>query len=120
MPLTSYAEVQQFITNALKANGSYGLTADAKCLHHNFWETMSYNDFTTGNIPGGITDNNGNPIRILIPGNSAGSALTQALLGTGIADPNTGAVNQMPDATTKFTAQQINEIAAWIDANCPL
>ena len=56
----------------------------------------------------------GNPIPILVKGNSAQSNIILALSGTGpIFGPN-GSAEQMPPSGPKFTADQITSIANWI------
>ena len=111
--LTSFAEVQQFITSVLTQNGQMGDVANAP--HAAFWNTMTYQQFTTGNVP------NINPsVPILVVGDSANSNLIQALQGVGpLFGPN-GSYGQMPaDGPPFFTQDQIDSIAAWIDAKCP-
>lgn len=116
MALTSFAQVQSFINQVLTANGEMGRVQNAP--HKDFWNTLSYNDFTTGNVPNVL--NNGQPLRILIPGNSGASILIQALQGTGIFDPNTGTQDRMPaNGPPFFSDDQIKQIADWIDAGCP-
>jgi hypothetical protein len=117
MPIGSYAELGELIKQVLTTNGEWGGVARAP--HKDFWFSLSYEDFTTGNVPG-VADGDGNPVRILIPGNSQESALIQVLKGVGIADPNSGFVERMPaNGPPWFTEEQISEIADWIDANCP-
>lgn len=116
MTITSYAGLAAFITKVLTDNHQINSVRNAP--HKDFWNTMSYQDFTTGNVPN-VTDG-GNPLRILIPGNSQASTIVHALQGTGIFDPNTGSQDRMPaNGPPFFTDAQIQEIAGWIDANCP-
>jgi hypothetical protein len=119
MAITSFAQLQQFISSVLTQNGESGGVASAP--HKAFWSNLSYNDFVTGNVPGVTDPNTGKPIPILVKGNSAASNLILSLQGTGpLFDPNTGAFGQMPaNGPPMFTAAQIQEIAAWIDAGCP-
>ena len=74
----------------------------------------------TGNVPN-VMDSDGNPVRILQPGNSAQSYLIQALLGTGAFAPNNpnGWVQMPAYQSTYFSAAQVQAIADWIDNNCP-
>jgi hypothetical protein len=75
----------------------------------------TYTEFTTGNVP-----NVSAPVRILIPKNSARSNVIMALRGEGPLFGSTGSYGQMPaDGTPYFTPDQVNAIAAWIDAGCP-
>jgi hypothetical protein len=72
---------------------------------------MSYQEFTTGNVPGVDP-----PTKILVVGNSAVSNIILALQGVGPLFGPTGNIGQMPaDGPPYFTAPQIAEIAAWID-----
>jgi hypothetical protein len=116
MAITSYGQAAAFITKILTDNNQFGAINGAP--HKAFWNELSYLEFTTGNVPGVM--NNGDPIRILIPGNSANSNLINALRGTGIFDPNVGSEDRMPaNGPPYFTDAQIKELADWIDANCP-
>jgi hypothetical protein len=120
--LDHYADVQKFITSILKANGQYPVGGP----HKNFWETLSYADFVSGNMPGlggPLKDpNTGLPMPILVKGDSAKSNLILALRGAAgtVFDPDTGAFGQMPvGGPPFFTDDQIQSIADWIDRNCP-
>jgi hypothetical protein len=109
MALTSFAQVQAFITQILENNKE-----TVGPPHQDFWNNLSYDQFTTGNVPG--VDS----VKILVVGNSKSSNIIQALQGTGLFDPNTGQYPQMPAlGPTYFTSDQIAEIAAWIDNGCP-
>ncbi|MDB5310234.1 MAG: hypothetical protein JWO38_4436 [Gemmataceae bacterium] len=115
-PLNHYADVQKFISSILSANGQ----SAAGAPHGTFWESLKYTDFVTGNVPNVADPNTGQPMPILIKGDSAHSNIILALQGVGpIFGPN-GAYGQMPaDGPPFFTDDQINSIAAWIDAGCP-
>jgi hypothetical protein len=117
-PLKSYADVQAFITDWLKTWGEY--TAAQQAPHSDFWASLSYQDFTTGNVPN-VTDSNGNPVKILKVGDSANSTIIMALLGTGpFASGNPNGWVQMPAfQSTMFSATQVSALAAWIDLGCP-
>jgi hypothetical protein len=110
LTLPNFAAVQAFLTQVIAQNGNDISGAQ----HKAFWNT-TYTQFTTGNVPGVSP-----PVRTLIPGNSAQSNIIMALLGQGpLFGPN-GSYGQMPaDGPPYFTAAQVNEIAAWIDAGCP-
>jgi hypothetical protein len=112
MALKSFSEVQQFLTNVLKQNGQLPVSGP----HKEFWNTMTHAQFISGNVPG-ITDN----IRILVVGKSQESNIVLALQGRGpLFDPNIGRFGQMPaNGPPFFTAEQIAELADWIDAGCP-
>ncbi|WP_051440475.1 hypothetical protein [Ensifer aridi] len=108
MSISSYKEFQSFMSETLAAMG-----VDAEFApHEEFWSSLTYSEFTQGNVPGIAR-----AVRILIPGDSAGSALIQSLKGEGIF---TGApFRRMPGGGPFMTDDQIGEIAAWIDAGCP-
>jgi hypothetical protein len=107
MALNSFAQVQQFITNILATNKE-----TVGPPHQDFWNTLSYDQFTTGNVPG--VDS----VQILVVGDSKNSNIIQALRGTGLFA--NGSYPRMPAfGPTYFTEDQIAEIAAWIDNGCP-
>jgi outer membrane protein assembly factor BamB len=116
--LTSFAEVQQLIVSTLKANNEPFNQAP----HKDFWSTLTYDQFVTGNVPNVLDPNTQKPMPILVKGNSAKSNIILALRGASgtLFDQNTGAIGQMPaNGPPFFTAAQINAIAGWIDAGCP-
>jgi len=119
MPLTSFKDVQDFVDSVLTQNGELGGAAFAP--HRAFWKTMSYEAFVTGNVPGVSDPDTGAPMPVLVKGNSAQSILILALRGEGsLFNPETGAFGQMPaNGPPMFTADQIQQIAEWIDAGCP-
>lgn len=120
MALNNFKEVQAFITSVMEENKVEG-TPPPKSPHKAFWSTMSYQDFTTGYVPGVKDPVTGNPISIITVGDAASSNLILALRGQGpLFDPNKGAFGRMPANTQKpFSDEQINEIAGWIDKGCP-
>jgi hypothetical protein len=110
MALNSFKDVQAFISQVLQNNGEDASGA----VHGNFWSNLTYEQFTKGNVP------NVDSVQILVVGDSKSSNIIQALLGTGLFDPNTGSYPQMPaSGPPYFTSDQIAEIAAWIDNGCP-
>jgi outer membrane protein assembly factor BamB len=116
--LKSYQEVQQLIVSTLKANNEPFNQAP----HKDFWATLSYDEFVTGNVPNVQDPNTGKPMPILVKGDSSKSNLILALRGAKgtLFDPDTGAIGRMPaNGPPYFTAAQINAIAGWIDAGCP-
>jgi hypothetical protein len=115
-PLGSFAAVQQFITQVLTQNGDIGKLGGSP--HGAFWNT-TYNQFVTGNVPNVDDPNTGQPMPILVNGNSAQSNLIIALLGIGPIFGGNGPIGQMPEGGTPFTLDQIKSIAAWIDNGCP-
>lgn len=85
--------------------------------HGGFWQTMSYTDFISGNIPN-VPDGPGGPWPILVVGKSANSNIVQILQGTGNAAQNFG---QMPRPRPPYDPGQselISALAAWIDGGC--
>jgi hypothetical protein len=114
MPLTNFAAVQKLINDVLTQNGESAGVHDAP--HGAFWSTLTYSEFTTGNVP-----NVNPPVPILEIGNSAQSNIILALQGEGpLFDPNTGTYGEMPaNGPPYFTADQVAQIAGWIDAGCP-
>jgi hypothetical protein len=115
--ITSYAQLGQYIDSILKANGDLPVNGP----HKQFWDTLTFDQFTTGNVPGVVDPNTHQPMKILVVGDSKSSNLILALSGAKgtVFDPQTGAIGQMPDGGTPFTPDQIAPIAAWIDAGCP-
>jgi hypothetical protein len=111
LTLPNFAAVQAFLSLVISQNGN----DISGATHKAFWNTTTYTEFTTGDVPH-VTPS----VRILIPGNSAQSNIILALLGRGpLFDPSSN-YGQMPqDGPPYFTTAQVNEIAAWIDAGCP-
>lgn len=106
----------------LKQNGEMGGVASAP--HKNFWDTLNYIDFTTGNVPG--VNFGPNPPSILVLGDGANSNFILSLKGVGpLFDNNTGAFGEMPananpPAMPFFTDDQIQPIIDWITINAPI
>lgn len=115
--LNSFADVQSFITQVLVQNGQQGGLGFAP--HKAFWNTLTYDQFVNGNVPNVPDPDTGNPIPILVQGNSAQSNLILALKGDGplFAD---AAFGRMPaNGPPFFSDDDIASIAAWIDNGCP-
>jgi hypothetical protein len=116
MAISNYAELQAFMIDTLtgyiseSTGNNEESDAENNAPHGAFWKTMTYEEFTTGSIFGQYA--------ILVVGNSAESNIIKALKGEA---PFDGSVFQrMPgDGPPFFTDDQINEIAAWIDKDCP-
>ena len=125
--LTSYAAVQAYLFQIFStdlAPGGSNAQSDAanNAPHGAFWTTLSYQQFVGGNVPRVTDPNTGQPMPILIKGNSAQSNIVMALAGTpgSVFDPDTGAIGRMPaDGSSFLTTAQIAPLAAWIDAGCP-
>ena len=117
-PLNSFKDVQQFINGVLSQNNEQGgLTFSP---HKAFWSTLTYDQFVNGNVPGVTDPRTGNPMPVLVKGNSAQSNLILALQGSGPVFGQNGAIRQMPaNGPPYFSVDQIASIAAWIDRGCP-
>jgi len=116
MAITSFTQLQQFITNILAQNNQSADAAHAP--HGTFWSKLTYDQFVNGDIfVKGVIDP---AVKILVVGNSSQSNIILSLRGSGpLFNPN-GSYGQMPaDGPPFFTDDQINEIAGWIDAGCP-
>lgn len=108
MPISNYAQLQSFISDTLKTLG-----VDAEFAPHaEFWSSLSYEEFTQGNVPGV-----GGGVRILLPGDAASSQIIHALKGEGQFAGNP--FDRMPSGGPFMSDQQIAEIAGWINAGCP-
>ena len=118
--INSYLALQQFIQGILDANGDSPVGPP----HQQFWDAMTYDQFTNGNVPNVVDPTTNLPMKILVKGNSKASNLILALQGAKgtIFDPNNPnpkRFGRMPKGGTPFTDPQIQAIADWIDANCP-
>lgn len=111
-----------YIDGILTQNHESGGVASAP--HLNFWDTLTYKEFTTGNVPG-VNFGPNPPYPILVVGNGTNSNFVLALQGTGpLFDNNIGAFGQMPangnpPGMPFFTAAQIQPIIDWINKGCP-
>ncbi len=109
--LNSYQDVQNAINQFVKTAG----VNPAGAPHHEFWNSMTYDQFTTGNVPGVPAG----PWKILAVGDSKNSTIIQILSGTGDAFNDFG---QMPQPNPPYNPEQndlIGELSDWIDRNCP-
>jgi hypothetical protein len=107
--LNSYADVQQYLDNLIATLGSNIGGAP----HGAFWNTMNYQQFTTGNVPG-VSGN----WKVLEVGSSTTSNIILALRGDSPFDGST--FPQMPADGPPFAdAGQIQPLADWIDHGCP-
>lgn len=100
--IESYADVQKMFDDYVKLNGIQIQSSP----HHAFWSTLTYEQFTTGNVP-----NVG--IRIVIPGKPEDSAIVQILEGTFQGIP------EMPAGGPYFPEEQVKEFAQWVKNKCP-
>lgn len=93
-------------------------TSIATVPHHAFWNTLTYEQFTTGNVP--LPPQYPQDLKILEIGNGAGSNIVQALQGVGPLFSPTGKYGQMPaDGSGPWTPEQIQPLIDWINAKCP-
>lgn len=122
--INNYADLQAALT-ALVTNNDLQI---GQAPHRAFWESMSYEDFISGNVPG-VSDPSPphDPYKIVDPGNAANSTIYQALSGAAgtVFDPNTGDFGQMPQPSAPYNSVpplQSDIIAAletWINDGCP-
>jgi hypothetical protein len=114
--------LRAYINGILKQNNLADGVASAP--HLNFWDTLNYREFTTGNVPG-VEAGPNPPYRILVVGDGANSNLVLALQGKGpLFDKDTGAIGRMPANANPpempfFTDAQIQPIIDWINRRCP-
>jgi hypothetical protein len=120
--LNNYADVQNLL-NAFVAATVPPVTPGL-APHGIFWNTLSYEEFTTGNVPG--VHYHGKALPILVIGNAAASNIIQALSGTaGSPFGPGGGIGQMPRPTPPYNSgnpSQTEVIAAlseWINNGCP-
>lgn len=121
MALNSYEDVKKHLNSILTANGQMSDTQHAP--HRDWWNSMTHEQFTTGNVPGVKDPATGQPMPILVVGSSSKSNIILALQGTPNTpfDPNSGAFGPMPADGPPFfdPVTQIQPLADWIDAGCP-
>jgi hypothetical protein len=111
MAISNYADVQNALNTFVKQAG----VTPGQAPHGAFWNTMSYDQFTTGNVPGVP----GGPWKILVIGSSQQSNIIQILMGVGKAADTFG---QMPQPNPPYNPEQtqlITDLSGWIDAGCP-
>jgi hypothetical protein len=114
--LTSFAQVQTFLNDFIEANNIQIQGAP----HGNFWNnintkdgfTTAYDSFVNGNIPN-VQDGLGNPVKILVNGNSAASNIIMALKGT------LAGFARMPFGGPYMSDDEIGQLADWMDKKCP-
>lgn len=100
--INSYQDVIDMFNDYVSLNG-INITGSP---HMAFWDSLSYTQFTTGNVP-----NVG--IKICECGNSENSAIVQIL------EAAYDGISEMPLNGPYFPQEQIDKFATWIDNNCP-
>jgi hypothetical protein len=125
-PIDSYngngLTLAAYLDGILQRNNE--LNGVATAPHKNFWDSLTYQQFTTGNVPG-ISFGPTPPYPILVVGDAASSNFVLALQGEGpLFDNNTGPFGQMPananpPAVPFLTAAEIQPIIDWINNGCP-
>jgi hypothetical protein len=116
-PLMSYADVQKCLNDFVAENNvPIGFSP-----HGAFWQDMTYDQFTTGNIPGIVNPVNNQPLKVIELNNAEKSNLIMALRGTPgtIFDPTNGQIGQMPPSGPFMSANDIQRIADWINVGAP-
>jgi hypothetical protein len=109
--IQSYAQLQAYMDQMIQRYS----TGISGAPHKAFWNTLTYEQFTTGNVP-----RVNPPVRILVLGAGAGSNIVQALQGVGPLFGPSGTFGIMPaDGTGPWTADEIKPLIDWINANCP-
>jgi hypothetical protein len=105
--VSSFADLQYVLNNFIQ-NNDIDIGASP---HGAFWQT-DYNTFTTGNVP------NVQPaVRIVVPGDPAGSGIVQALSGLPPFDGSS--FRRMPAGGPFLDDSSINQIRQWVQDGCP-
>jgi hypothetical protein len=112
-----------YVNSILQQNNlAYGV---ARAPHANFWDSLSYREFTTGDVPGLKNFGPMSSYRILVTGDGTNSNFVLALQGIGpLFDDITGVFGRMPPNAVPpgrpfFTDAQIDPIIHWINRGCP-
>lgn len=114
--LDSYADVQKLFETFVKTNNIPIQFAP----HSDFWNTMTHDQFVNGNVPGVSDPATGNPLPMMVKGDSANSNIILALQGKGpLFDPSTGSIGRMPPSGPFMSAGDIQLLADWIDNGAP-
>jgi len=109
--LTSYAQVQAALNAFVKTAG----VTPGQAPHGAFWNSLTYEQFTTGNVPGVPLG----PWKILVIGDAGNSNIIQILSAYGKAYDDFG---QMPQPNPPYNPEQttlIQELTEWINDKCP-
>ena len=105
--LNNYTDVQKAINDfCTRVN-----VDPSNAPHGAFWNTLKYDEFTNGNVPGF------NGVKILEIGSAENSNIIQILIGIGEMAENFGPMPPGVDIDEKATI--IGELSSWIDRECP-
>ena len=116
--IKNYTDLQSVLNALIDVNG----LPVGQASHQAFWNTLSYDDFINGNVPGVP-----GPFKILQVGNASASNIIMALSGTPGSpfDPNSGTIGQMPqpnppyNSNTPAQSDVITALSDWINQGCP-
>ena len=109
--IQNYAQFQAYMNKMITIYD----TSITSAPHQAFWQSYTYQQFITGNVPHVAP-----PVKILEMRNGAASNIVQALQGVGPLFGPDGDYGQMPaDGTGPWTAAQIQPVIDWINAGCP-
>jgi hypothetical protein len=107
--LASYSYVKKFLDKFVEDNKIDIDDAD----HADFWNTLKYEDFVGGNVPG-IAQT----VRILVKGDPDNSNLIKILNGP-LALPDGTSIARMPEGGPYMSPDQVASLAGWIHNKCP-
>lgn len=110
----NYKGVQALLSSLVSANG----LNPGQAPHGVFWNSLSYSDFTTGNVP---THSPAIPpgTKILVVGDAANSNLIQVLSGTSNEFDQMPQPNPPYNSNTPTQTSVIQQLTDWINAGCP-
>ena len=100
----TFADVQKMFTEYVALNP----VNISNSPHKNFWATLNYQQFTTGNVPKVTPE-----VKILTCSDSENSNLVKILSG-GLAND----IPEMPAGGPYFPEEQIKSFAKWVDGGC--
>jgi hypothetical protein len=106
--INSYAELREHLNGWLAEHGR----SAAGAPHRAFWNTMSYQDFITKDVP------SYRGVKILIKCDGLGSNIVQALMGNGLFAPG-GDYPRMPPGGPYMHLSEVRPIIDWINNGCP-
>jgi hypothetical protein len=115
--ITSFAQVKELLDKFVADNN----IPISFAPHRAFWRTMTHDQFVNGNLPNVTNPDTGEPLKILVVGNADASNLIMSLRGTPgtLFDPDTGLIGRMPPSGPFMADDDIQRVAAWINAGAP-